>query len=166
MDQHLRRIFFWPIRRISIGRFQLCVSFDFFQIGHLPFTRISFFDTCQKTVYIRRIFLWPIGRAPSADSNPVYLLVSSKSAIFPSQESPSLTRVKKQCQHMPPSFGIIYFVPKLLQPAFKAIPRTLCTRLTPYNWIKLFFAPGLSPSICTTQRADSPFVLSLTQIGP
>ena len=29
-----------------------CVSFGFFQIGHLPFTRITFLDTCQKTVSI------------------------------------------------------------------------------------------------------------------
>ena len=53
-------------RTHSIGRFQPCASFGFFQIGHLPFTKITFFDTCQK---------W--------------------------------------CQHMPPSFGIIYFIPKL-----------------------------------------------------
>ena len=38
------------------------------------------------------------------DSNPVHLLVSSKLATFPSQKSPSLTRVKKRCQHMPPQF--------------------------------------------------------------
>ena len=63
--------------------------------------------------------------------------------------SPSLTHVKKWCQHMPPSFGIIYFVPKLFQPAFKAIPCTPCTQLTPCNWVKLFFAPGLSPSART-----------------
>ena len=48
-----------------------------------------------------------------------------------------------------PSFKIIYFVPKLLQPTFKAIPRTPCIRLTPYDRVKLFFAPGLSPSIRT-----------------
>ena len=33
-----------------IGRFQPCASFGFFQIGHLPFTRITFLDSCQKTV--------------------------------------------------------------------------------------------------------------------
>ena len=79
----------------------------------------------------------------------MYLLVSSKSAIFPSQESPSLTRVKKRCQHMPPSFGVIYFVPKLflltivllLQLAFRAIPRTSCTWLTPYNKVKTLLCP-------------------------
>ena len=45
----------------------------------------------------------------------MYLLVSSKSAIFPSQKSPSLTRVKKWCQHMPPQFRSNRSVaPKLL----------------------------------------------------
>ena len=99
--------------------------------------------------HLQSIFFWPIKRTPSADSYHVHLLVSSKSATYPPQKSSSLTRVKKQCQHMPPSFGIIYFVPKLLQLAFKAIPRTLCIRLTPYDRVKLFFAPGLSPSACT-----------------
>ena len=37
-------------RTDSIGRFQHCASFGFFQIGHLLFTKITFFDTCQKTV--------------------------------------------------------------------------------------------------------------------
>ena len=37
-------------RASSIGRFQPCVSFGFYQIGHLPFTKITFLDTCQKTV--------------------------------------------------------------------------------------------------------------------
>ena len=37
-------------RTNSIGRFQPCASFGFFQIGHLPFTKITFLDTCQKTV--------------------------------------------------------------------------------------------------------------------
>ena len=37
-------------RTSSISRFQPCVSFDFFQIGHLPFTRITFLDMCQKMV--------------------------------------------------------------------------------------------------------------------
>ena len=37
-------------RTDSIGRFQPCASFGFFQIGHLPFTKITFVDTCQKTV--------------------------------------------------------------------------------------------------------------------
>ena len=37
-------------RTDSIGRFQYCASFGFFQIGHLPFTKITFLDTCQKTV--------------------------------------------------------------------------------------------------------------------
>ena len=89
-----------------------CVSFGFFQIGHLPFTKIILLDTCQKTVSTHA-----------------------------------------------PSFGIICFVPKLLQPAFKAIPRTPCTRLTPYNWVKLFFAPGLSPSICTNPMCRFTFHL-------
>ena len=48
--------------------------------------------------HLRRIFLWPIGRTPSADSNPVHLLVSFKLDTFPSQKSPSLTCVKKRCQ--------------------------------------------------------------------
>ena len=34
----------------SIGRFQPCASFGFFQIVHLPFTKITFLDTCQKMV--------------------------------------------------------------------------------------------------------------------
>ena len=34
----------------SIGRFQPCASFGFFQIGNLPFTKITFLDTCQKMV--------------------------------------------------------------------------------------------------------------------
>src|SRR6185436_7662193 len=42
---HLHGISLWPI-----GRFQPCASFGFFQIGHLPFTKITFLDTCQKTV--------------------------------------------------------------------------------------------------------------------
>src|SRR6185436_7662194 len=109
--------------------------------------------------HLQSIFLWPMRRTPSADSNPVHLLVSSKSATFPSQKSPSLTRVKKRCQHMPPIFEIIYFVPKLLQPAFKAIPYTLCTRLTPYNRVKLFFAPVLSPSICANPMRQFTFRL-------
>ena len=50
MDQHLHRIFFWPIGQISISRFQPCASFGFFQISHLPFIKITFLDTCQKTV--------------------------------------------------------------------------------------------------------------------
>ena len=37
-------------RTNSIGRFQSCASFGFFQIGHLPFTKIIFLDMCQKTV--------------------------------------------------------------------------------------------------------------------
>ena len=37
-------------RTNSIGRFQPCASFGFFQIGHLPFTQITFLDTCQNTV--------------------------------------------------------------------------------------------------------------------
>ena len=37
-------------RTDSIGRFQHCASFGFFQIGHLLFTKITFFDTCQKMV--------------------------------------------------------------------------------------------------------------------
>jgi len=81
----------------------------------------------------------------------VHLLIFSKSATFPLRKLPFLTRVKKWCQHMPPSFRIIYFIPKLLQPTFKAIPRAPCTRLTPNNWVKLFFAPDLSPSV----RANS-----------
>ena len=40
-----------------------------------------------------------------------------------------------------PSFEIIYFVPKLLQPAFKAIPRTPCTRLTPVQLGKTLLCP-------------------------
>ena len=89
-------------RTDSIGRFQHCASFGFFQIGHLLFTKITFFDTCQK-------------------------IVSTHA----------------------PSFGIIYFVPKLPQPAFKAIPSTPCIRLTPYDRVKFFFAPGLLPSVRT-----------------
>ena len=49
--------------------------------------------------HLHGIFPWSIGRTPSADSNTVHLLVSSKSAAFSSQKSPSLTRVKKWCQH-------------------------------------------------------------------
>ena len=37
-------------RMNSIGRFQPCASFGFFQIGHLPFIKITFLDTCQKMV--------------------------------------------------------------------------------------------------------------------
>ena len=37
-------------RTNSIGRIQPCASFGFFQIGHLPFTKIIFLDTCQKMV--------------------------------------------------------------------------------------------------------------------
>ena len=37
-------------RTSSIGRFQPCVSFGFFQIGHLPFTKITLVDMCQKSV--------------------------------------------------------------------------------------------------------------------
>ena len=37
----------------------------------------------------------PSDELPLADSNTVHLLVSSKSATFSSQKSPSLTRVKK-----------------------------------------------------------------------
>ena len=37
-------------RTDSIGRFQPCASFGFFQIGHLPFKKIIFLDTCQITV--------------------------------------------------------------------------------------------------------------------
>ena len=37
-------------RTDTIGRFQPCASLGFFQIGHLPFIKITFFDTCQKTV--------------------------------------------------------------------------------------------------------------------
>ena len=52
---------------------------------------------------------WSIEWTPSADSNPVHLLVSFKSATFPLQKSPSLTRVKKWCQKVrkasPPSRG-------------------------------------------------------------
>ena len=61
--------------------------------------------------------------------------------FLPNRPPPSLTRVKKQCQHMPLGFGIIYFVPKLLQPAFKAIPRTPCTRLTPVQLGKTLLCP-------------------------
>ena len=89
-------------RTDSIGRFQYCASFGFFQIGHLLFTKINFFDMCQKTASTHA-----------------------------------------------PSFGIIYFVSKLLQPAFKAIPRTPCIWPTPYDRVKLFFAPGFSPSVRT-----------------
>ena len=86
----------------SIGRFQPCPSFGFFQIGHLPFTKITFLDTCQKMVSTH---------APKFRSN--------------------------------------LFALKLLQPAFKAIPRTPCIRPTPYDRVKLFFAPGFSPSVRT-----------------
>ena len=34
----------------SIGRFQPYASFGFFQIGHLPFVKITFLGTCQKMV--------------------------------------------------------------------------------------------------------------------
>ena len=44
------RIFSWSIGRTPIGRFQPCASFGFFQIDHLFFTKITFFDTCQKTL--------------------------------------------------------------------------------------------------------------------
>ena len=37
-------------RTDSIGRFQHCASFDFFQISHLLFIKITSLDTCQKTV--------------------------------------------------------------------------------------------------------------------
>ena len=37
-------------RTDSIGRFQYCASFGFFQIGHLLFTKITLFDMRQKTV--------------------------------------------------------------------------------------------------------------------
>ena len=33
-----------------IGRIQPYTSFGFFQIGHLPFIKITFLDTCQKMV--------------------------------------------------------------------------------------------------------------------
>ena len=41
----------------------------------------------------------PSDRLPSVDPNSVHLLVSFESATFPSPKSPSLTRVKKRCQH-------------------------------------------------------------------
>ena len=50
----------------------------------------------------------PSDGLPSADSNSVHLLVYFESTTFLSPKSPSLTRVKKWCQHMPPSFGVIY----------------------------------------------------------
>ena len=34
----------------STGRFLPYTSFGFFQIGHLPFIKITFLDTCQKTL--------------------------------------------------------------------------------------------------------------------
>ena len=37
-------------RMDSIGRFQPCPSIGFFQIGHLPFIKTTFLDTCQKMV--------------------------------------------------------------------------------------------------------------------
>ena len=46
----------------------------------------------------------PSDGLPSADSYSVHLLVSFESTIFPSPKSPSLARVKKRCQHMPPQF--------------------------------------------------------------
>src|SRR6185436_4231169 len=48
----------------------------------------------------------PSDGLPSADSNFVHLLVSFESATFPSPKLPSLTRVKKRCQHMPPNFKV------------------------------------------------------------
>ena len=60
---------------------------------------------------------------------------------------------------MPPSFGITYFVSKLFLAAFKAIPRTLCTRLTPYSWVKLFFALGLFSFVCANSMRRFTFCL-------
>ena len=88
----------------------------------------------------------------------MHLLVSSKSATFPSQKSPSLTRVKKRCQHIPPSFGTIYFVPKLLQPAFKAIHRTPCIWPTPYDRVKTLLCPW--PFTFRPQKPNAPIHLS------
>ena len=50
---HLHGISLWPI-----GRFQPCASFGFFQIGHLTFTKITFLDTCQKTVSTHAPHFW------------------------------------------------------------------------------------------------------------
>ena len=38
--------------------FQPCASFGFFQIGHLPFTKIAFLDMCQKTVSTHAPQFW------------------------------------------------------------------------------------------------------------
>ena len=61
------------------------------------------FVTLQNTnnQHLQSIFLWSIGWAPSVDSNPFQLLVSSKSATPPLQKAPSLTCVKKLCKHIP-----------------------------------------------------------------
>ena len=87
----------------------------------------------------------------------MYLLVSSKSAIFPSQESPSLTRVKKRYQHMPPQFRSNRSVaPKLLLiitanaqiylnlPIRRYIESPFCPRAKVIN-ISIFFSAGTSP---------------------
>ena len=95
---HLHGISLWPI-----GRFQPCASFGFFQIGHLPFTKITFLDTCQKTVSTP---------APQFRNN-----------LFCSEITP--TSIQSHSSY----------------PEHTAIQ---------YNWVKPFFAPGLTPSICAS----------------
>ena len=99
-------------RTNSIGRFQPCASFGFFQIGHLPFTKITFLDTCQKTVSTH---------APQFRNN-----------LFCSEITP--TSIQSHSSY----------------PVHMAYP---------YNWVKLFFAPGLSPSICASPTCRFTFRL-------
>ena len=90
---------------------------------------------------------------PSADSNPVYPLVSFKSATFPLPKSPSLTRVKKWCQHMPPQFrSNLPIAPKLMLIMITNVQTNICL---PNKWrIEFPFYPrakvinmSVSPSV-------------------
>ena len=42
----------------STGRFRPCSSFGFFQIGHSPFTKIIFLDTCEKRCQQYHCTIW------------------------------------------------------------------------------------------------------------
>ena len=69
-----------------------CVSFGFFQIGHLPSTKITFFDTCQKTVSTQ---------APQFRSNLFCSEINSSHDCQRLNESPFSKQIEYQIHILP-----------------------------------------------------------------
>ena len=115
---------------------------------HCPHRQLFIGRAPERTnQHLRSILLWPIGYIPIGRFQPCASFGFFRIGHLPFTEISFLDPCQKTVSTHAPSFGIIYFVLKLLQATFKAIPRTPCIRLTPNNWVKLFFAPGLLPSV-------------------